>query len=342
MSYLHVSRAKHRSADTSMSAWNRDCLEFRLAEQFGDVQARLGGNSPARLFLVETASGDNVVVKALSCAGGQDPGRLLAEADHLGWLNRHLSSYPAVIDRGIKAGCVYYVTPYINRFTLAQHIDQLSGPSAVEICVKYLVQAYSQSDRYFQDRSDLRSQVFRRAYIDRVKSRVQRLLATPGSPNKLTDSASEIEINGCRYVHPLLILARLSKDPERLSCLMPRSLSVAVHGDLVPSNILVGANERDAILIDPRGEVLWVGGTPFWDPMYDIAKMKFFLFSWREISSGRLKFKAIRTRSSSGVSYETQCADFDQDSLDELFDHTLAAHQSSTTADIMNEEYSVR
>jgi hypothetical protein len=86
--------------------------------------------------------------------------------------------------------------------------------------------------------------------------------------------------------------------------LLPKFITVAVHGDLVPTNVLTDPESYNDILIDPRGDVLWSNGEPLWDPLYDAAKMKFYLYGWWPISSGAMRLRRFDSLSSS-LRFET-------------------------------------
>jgi aminoglycoside phosphotransferase (APT) family kinase protein len=55
--------------------------------------------------------------------------------------------------------------------------------------------------------------------------------------------------------------------------LAPARLGLGVHGDLTPQNVVYGGPAGRTTLIDPRGQVRWESGRPWWDPAFDLAAM---------------------------------------------------------------------
>jgi hypothetical protein len=50
-----------------------------------------------------------------------------------------------------------------------------------------------------------------------------------------------------------------------------RPLTFCAHGDFTPQNLLATSRKSDTIFIDPRGEVVWESGLPWWDPAVELA-----------------------------------------------------------------------
>ena len=55
--------------------------------------------------------------------------------------------------------------------------------------------------------------------------------------------------------------------------LAPARLGLGVHGDLTPQNVVYSRPTGQTTLIDPRGQVRWDSGRPWWDPAFDFAAM---------------------------------------------------------------------
>jgi aminoglycoside phosphotransferase (APT) family kinase protein len=55
--------------------------------------------------------------------------------------------------------------------------------------------------------------------------------------------------------------------------LAPARLGLGVHGDLTPQNVVYSHPTGQTTLVDPRGQVRWESGRPWWDPAFDLAAM---------------------------------------------------------------------
>lgn len=57
---------------------------------------------------------------------------------------------------------------------------------------------------------------------------------------------------------------------------LTRPLTLCVHGDFVPQNVIVTPGDKDVTFIDPRGDVFWDSETPWWDPVIELASFTLF------------------------------------------------------------------
>ncbi|HEX7962999.1 MAG TPA: hypothetical protein VF466_00250, partial [Candidatus Saccharimonadales bacterium] len=110
-------------------------------------------------------------------------------------------------------------------------------------------------------------------YLERSLSRLH-------SIDALLTRGDHMRINGRDVPAPHIILGKLLNDKRLRATLLPRIECFCFHGDLTLLNTVFLTETEEIRLIDPRGS------TGNWDPLYDIAKLKFTLSGFGEFIIG--------------------------------------------------------
>lgn len=90
-----------------------------------------------------------------------------------------------------------------------------------------------------------------------------------------------IQINGNCYINPLIILSELKKCYHVTNQFLNK-WGPCVSGDPILDNCILS---NDTVkIIDPRGEdLIYLNGVPYFDSVYDLGKILFYLLGWKMI-----------------------------------------------------------
>jgi hypothetical protein len=112
--------------------------------------------------------------------------------------------------------------------------------------------------------------------IEKRLSRLFRILDTTHAGRSFRDTILSHEGAARRQLEVIEQWLRAGKFSQLEKILYPRRLALALHGDFVAENVVIApahtlAWSHNVAFIDPRGEVVWHGGLPWWDPIMDLA-----------------------------------------------------------------------
>jgi len=245
-------------------------LRVRAARPLGSGG---GGGSPARLWLVQRASGERLVVKVLHGRDGTVDGHDLATFERKPRQIRAVHarlpglspSYVRVAGAWRGPGWAAYAMPHHTGGPVTAPLDRTDPDLPAFFATLRRVFTPLTEQGYATDRRPSPPDHFRRVNLDRIRRRLP-LLRRHLDPRLFGD---RLAVNGrpCRGLPRLL--DALGADDRLLAALRPGRLSFPVHGDLNLGNVLVG--DGGFVVLDPRGTL-----EP-WDPVYDLAKALFSL-----------------------------------------------------------------
>ena len=173
-----------------------------------------------------------------------------------------------------------------NNFTCIKQ-EHIEGINFIEL-FKHKDDAFSLEllDQYCKKILDIYlSQLSTTATINMLTNNRKRIASRLTSVNKINNTLfsdfktfKNISINGIVYKNPLDMIDSLI---EYERCFISR-VGLCISGDPILDNFIL--KDEEFVFIDARGEdLIWENGLPFFDPYYDLAKIYFYFYGWKQV-----------------------------------------------------------
>jgi len=241
------------------------------------------GGSTARVYSVEHEDrGTGIFKIGLGNRAENGAQKIYNETRHLASVRRLLNPLDGGIPEVWQAQCkdnlsyavIEHITgPSISDLIFSGRMGSTQILGTVDDIQRFLVKTYGL-------RTAAAPASFVHSYYrDRVFRRLSGIGQATAGPIQVLYSQmqqSVLAINGVLYRNPYGILGNLELDR-----LAPERLGFCVSGDLIFDNVL--ASKGRYFFIDPRGDVFWQENVPYFDPVYDLAKMFFYFAGWKLI-----------------------------------------------------------
>ncbi len=240
---------------------------FRFRQSFKtrtNTNVVLGETPDKQLMIIKTALPTNVV--------GSGPAELEKQVQQMRILNEILgvnSPFPPII----YFNGTTLITPYFGGGTLAdivRHDPALFRSRFHDaLCLLFsevgLVAQYGPDGRGFLD-----------TQIEKRLKRLYQILEGTSVGRSFNNTFLSKEVLARRR---LSVIEKWQQNKVFVylgTALGPRRLALALHGDFVAENIVLGPTQsarwtRNVAFIDPRGMVVWKDSLPWWDPVMDLA-----------------------------------------------------------------------
>lgn len=248
------------------------------------VEKEITEGSSAKIFILVNNENKRIVRKMSDKEGINNNGRkkLKKEIEFIKYFYNTKSSkiYPKIYNYEENENYVFYDMEFIEGKTLTELFEEKRKYEIIDCYNKVLNDLCSYSEIQFI-KDSIENDLLYDFYIDKTQNVICKLLNENMFENQLVQSENLI-INNVVYKNPRTIIGLLEKN-EVKNKLKSNVKSICFHGDLISSNIIY--NNGNVTYIDPRGEF------SNFDIFYDIAKMKFSVSGYDQISKNRFELK---------------------------------------------------
>ncbi len=247
------------------------------------IERELIGGSFAQVFLTRDEKKDSHIYKlCLGNGANNENTKIVHEAEQLLAIRRHLKNTSmSVIIPDTK------IISETEGFTCIkqEHVDGMNYDDLFKNEEDY-ESSLGCLERYCENILDIYASGLSKSLTTNMliynKRRViSRLTSVNEKNNDLFNDVREFDsiiINGVIYENPLKIIESLMKYEDWFNS----KLGVCISGDPILDNFIL-KNGKFAF-IDARGEdLVWENGLPFFDPYYDLAKIYFYFYGWKQI-----------------------------------------------------------